>query len=387
MNKFKQNSYMTNEFIPVNTPLIGEEEKILVNNCLNTGWISSEGSYIKDFEDKIASMCNRKFAVAVTSGTAAIDIAIASSNLKKGDEVIVPTFSIISCISEILRRGIKPIFIDVDPRTWNIDVNKIEEKISAKTKAIMAVHIYGLPVDIGKIDYLAKKFNLFVIEDAAEMIGQTYDKLPCGSFGDMSTFSFYPNKHITTGEGGMILTNSSTLYEKCKSLRNLCFIPEQRFIHYELGWNYRMTNMQAALGIGQLERLPQIIKRKREIGKLYNEYLKDCSLINLPLSKTNHSENIYWVYGITIKNKKLTSEFLRKELFKRSIGTRPFFYPLHKQPVLKKYIPSYKENLTGFPHSEEIWLRGLYLPSGIGIQNKQIKYISETLIEILKSFS
>ncbi len=378
---------MTNEFIPVNTPLIGEEEKILVNNCLNTGWISSEGSYIKDFEDKIASMCNRKFAVAVTSGTAAIDIAIASSNLKKGDEVIVPTFSIISCISEILRRGIKPIFIDVDPRTWNIDVNKIEEKISAKTKAIMAVHIYGLPVDIGKIDYLAKKFNLFVIEDAAEMIGQTYDKLPCGSFGDMSTFSFYPNKHITTGEGGMILTNSSTLYEKCKSLRNLCFIPEQRFIHYELGWNYRMTNMQAALGIGQLERLPQIIKRKREIGKLYNEYLKDCSLINLPLSKTNHSENIYWVYGITIKNKKLTSEFLRKELFKRSIGTRPFFYPLHKQPVLKKYIPSYKENLTGFPHSEEIWLRGLYLPSGIGIQNKQIKYISETLIEILKSFS
>tara|TARA_B100000886_G_scaffold305661_1_gene237543 strand:- start:39761 stop:40891 length:1131 start_codon:yes stop_codon:yes gene_type:complete len=376
---------MENDFIPVNAPLIGEEEKILVNNCLDTGWISSEGGYIKEFEEKIAFICNRKYAIAVTSGTAAIDIAIASSKLKEGDEIIVPTFTIISCISEILRRRIKPIFIDVNPRTWNIDVEKIERKISAKTKAIMAVHIYGLPVEMEKINSLAKKYNLFVIEDAAEMLGQIYYGKPCGSFGDISTLSFYPNKHITTGEGGMILTNSSYLYERCKSLRNLCFMAEERFIHYELGWNYRMTNLQAALGIGQLKRLPEIIKRKREIGNLYNKYLKNCTFINLPVKKTDYSENIYWVYGITINHNTITSKILRKELLRKSIGSRPFFYPLHKQPVLENYMPNYK-NLEKLPQSEEIWLKGLYLPSGIGIKNEEIKYVSDKLKEIFESY-
>ena len=377
---------MINQFIPVNIPLIGEEEKILLNNCLDTGWISSEGSYVKEFEVSLAAKFNRKYGIAVCNGTAALDIAVAALPLQKGDEVIVPTFTIISCISEILRRGIKPIFIDVNPKTWNIDVNKIEEKITSKTKAIMAVHIYGLPVEMDKIQYLANKYKLFVIEDAAEMIGQHYKDHPCGSFGDISTFSFYPNKHITTGEGGMILTNSLEIKEKCESLRNLCFIPEQRFIHHDLGWNYRITNLQAALGLGQLKRLRKIVNRKREIGNIYNKYLKNCKFLNLPLEKTSYAQNIYWVYGITIKNKNCTSEELRRELANQNIGTRPFFYPLHKQPVLKKYLVDIDGTQT-LPHAEEIWLRGLYLPSGIGTTNDQIKYISEKLIVSLEKFN
>ncbi len=377
---------MNNEFIPVNTPLIGEEEKVLINKCLETGWISSEGSYVKEFEKKIASLCERKYATAVSSGTAAIDIAIAALPLNKGDEVIVPTFTIISCISEILKRGIKPVFIDINPKTWNIDVEKIEEKISPKTKAIMAVHIYGLPVEMKKVKELANKYHIFVIEDASEMLGQFYNKKPCGSFGDISTFSFYPNKQITTGEGGMILTDSKSLDNKFKSLRNLCFIPEERFIHYELGWNYRMTNLQAALGLGQLKRLKEIVKRKREIGYLYNTYLKKNKSINLPLERTSYAENIYWVYGITIKSTKYNSIELREELAKYNIGTRSFFYPLHKQPVLNNYLKKNEINQV-LPHSEKIWLKGLYLPSGIGIKNEQIKYVSEKLNLILTNLN
>ncbi len=377
---------MNKEFIPVNTPLVGEEEKALINNCLETGWISSEGSYVKEFEEKVASICQRKYATAVSSGTAAIDIAIAALSLDKGDEVIVPTFTIISCINEILKRGIKPVFIDINPKTWNMDIEKIEEKISSKTKAIMAVHIYGLPVEMNKIKELANKYELYVIEDAAEMLGQYYYKKPCGSFGDISTFSFYPNKQITTGEGGMILTNSKSLDDKFKSLRNLCFIPEQRFIHYELGWNYRMTNLQAALGLGQLKRLSKIVQRKREIGNLYNEYLKNNNFVNLPLKSTLYANNLYWVYGITIKSSKYNSKDLREELGKHLIGTRPFFYPLHKQPVLKNYLPISETNLV-LPNSEKLWLKGLYLPSGIGIKNEQIKYVAEKLSLILKNIN
>ncbi len=375
---------MNKDFIPVNTPFIGEEEKRLVNNCLETGWISSEGSYINEFEEKIALICDRKYAIAVSSGTAAIDIAIAALSLKKGDEVIIPTFTIISCISEILKRGIIPIFIDINPKTWNIDVNKIEEKITSKTRAIMAVHIYGLPVEMDKIDALAKKHNLLIIEDAAEMIGQSYKQKPCGSFGDISTFSFYPNKHITTGEGGMILTDSPTIKDKCKELRNLCFVPEERFIHYDLGWNYRMTNLQAALGIGQLTRLKEVVKRKKEIGFIYTEFLKDCKFLNLPLKETSYAENIYWVYGITIESPNYNSKELREELRKNNIGTRPFFYPLHKQPVLKKYPQVFRPDEV-LPNAEEIWLKGLYLPSGISLKNEQIEFVSNTLKNILNS--
>lgn len=214
-------------FIPVNEPVLkGNEKKYL---------ISSEGPFVKTFENNFSKTVNRQYAISVSNGTAALDVAIEALGIGQDDEVILPTFTIISCMTQIIRSGAKPVLVDSDPSTWNMDVTQIEQKITPKTKAIMAVHIYGLPVDLDPILELAKKYNLYVIEDAAQMLGQTYKGKPCGSFGDISTFSLYPNKHITTGEGGMVVTNNEKLAETCQSLRNLCFQANNRFVHDLLG--------------------------------------------------------------------------------------------------------------------------------------------------------
>ena len=229
MNKYK---------VFVNEPLlIGNEKKYLLK-CINDGFVSSSGPFVKEFEKKFAKRVNRRFAISVTSGTAALQLAFESLNIKKKDEVILPTFTIISCILPVIRNGAIPILIDSDPITWNMDVSKIEKKITSKTKAIIAPHIYGLPIDMDPLLKIAKKYKLKVLEDAAEVLGLKYKNKECGSFGDVSIFSFYANKHITTGEGGMIVTNSKQIAERCKSLRNICFNQERRFLHYGLGWNY-----------------------------------------------------------------------------------------------------------------------------------------------------
>ncbi len=370
-----------NNFIPVNEPLLSGNEKKYLNECIETGWISSEGAFVKQFEEKFAQKVNKDFGIAVSSGTAALDIAIKALGIGKEDEVIMPTFTIISCITQIIRSGAKPIFVDSDPVTWNMDVSQIEAKITSKTKAIMIVHIYGLPVDIQPVLDIAKKHKLKIIEDAAQMHGQTYNEKPCGSFGDISTFSFYPNKHITTGEGGMIVTNSEELAEKCKSYRNLCFQPQKRFVHEELGWNYRITNLQAAVGLAQLENLYKHIKRKREIGNLYNELLKNVANIQLPLQKTNYAENIYWVFGIILKKEiKFDAIDIMKKLGAEKIGTRPFFYPMHLQPVFTKKGMFRNEK---YPVAENMAERGFYIPSGLGITDKQINFVAKTLKSII----
>src|SRR6185437_15595635 len=246
-------------FIPVNQPLLDGNEKKYLSECIDTGWISSEGPFIKRFEDEFAARVGRKFGIAVCNGSVALDAAMAALDLKPGDEVIMPAFTIISCASAITRCGAVPVLVDADPLTWNMDVAQIAPRINSKTRAIMVVHIYGLPVDMDPVMELAARHGLRVIEDAAESHGQVYNGRPCGSFGDMSTFSFYPNKHITTGEGGMIVTDDEALAARCRSLRNLCFRPGQRFVHDELGWNFRMTNLQAAVGVAQLERLDEFV--------------------------------------------------------------------------------------------------------------------------------
>lgn len=376
--KIKHNQTIS---VPVNQPLLDGNEKKYLFECIKTGWISSEGPFVKEFEDKFSKRMGRTFGVAVSSGSAALEVAIASLGITKGDEVIMPTFTIISCIAPIIRAGAKPVLVDSDPQTWNMDVTQIEKKITPRTKAIMVVHIYGLPTDVDPILKIARKHGLKVIEDAAEMHGQTYNGKPCGSFGDISIFSFYPNKHITTGEGGMILTNNEILTDKCRGFRNLCFQSQRRFVHEELGWNFRMTNLQAALGLAQLERLDEFVKRKRTIGKLYTKLLWDVVDIELPLERTDYADNIYWVFGIVLSdNIKFEAVEAMKRLGKLGIGTRPFFWPMHEQPVFLKMGLFKNEK---YPVAERLARRGFYLPSGLALTPKQIRYVVSSMKTVI----
>lgn len=368
-------------FIPVNEPLLDGNEKKYLAECIDSGWISSEGPFVKKFEEQFSSRMRRKHGIAVSNGTAAIDVAIDAIGIGPGDEVIMPTFTIISCISQVVRNGGLPVLIDSDPTTFNMDVRQVEAKITSRTKAIMIVHIFGLPVDLAPLLELAKRHGLKVIEDAAEMHGQTYKGEPCGSFGDISTFSFYPNKHITTGEGGMILTDNDELAETCRSLRNLCFQPDKRFVHERLGWNFRMTNMQAALGVAQLERLNEFILRKRNIGKQYTEMLSDCKGVQLPLPSTDYAENIYWVYGMVLDDScGMDATVMMKRLAESGVGTRPFFYPMHQQPVLRRMGLFNDMNLLV---SERLYRQGFYIPSGVALTNKQIEQVAGAVKSIL----
>ncbi len=368
-------------FIPVNEPLLDGNEKKYLLECIETGWISSEGPFIKEFEQRFASRMGRKHGIAVCNGTAAIDASIEALEIKSGDEVIMPTFTIISCISQIVRNGGKPVLVDSDPFTWNMDVTQIETRITSRTKAIMIVHIFGLPVDVEPVLAIAKRHDLKVIEDAAEMHGQRYKDKPCGSFGDISTFSFYPNKHITTGEGGMILTDDDELAESCRSLRNLCFQTHKRFVHERLGWNLRMTNMQAAIGLAQLERLDEFVDRKRKMGALYTELLKNVHGLQLPIAKTDYAENIYWVYAIVLDDSLgIDAEETMKRLANAGIGTRPFFYPMHKQPVLHK-LGLFKTE--SYPTAESMYERGFYVPSGLGHSEETFERVAKTIQDVI----
>jgi perosamine synthetase len=292
----------------------------------------------------------------------------------------MPSFTIISCAQALVKQGIKPVLVDSSFSTFNMNVDEVEQKITKNTKAIMVVHIFGLSVDLDPILKLAEKYNLKVIEDAAQMLGQEYKGQKCGSFGDISTFSFYPNKQVTTGEGGMVLCDSELLDVRAKSLRNLCF-GNERFIHHELGYNYRMTNMQAALGVAQLEQIEQIVEKKRYIGMIYNDLLKDIDVINLPMHSTSYCENIYWVYAITLKssfNKAVVD--VMSELGDHKIGTRPFFYPMHKQPAFNKMGLFLNDDL---PSSERLYNKGFYIPSGLAITERDMEIVSKVLHRIL----
>jgi perosamine synthetase len=367
--------------ILVSEPLLNGNEKNYLNECIDSGWISSEGPFVDRFEKQFATSVGRRFGIAVSSGTAALDLAVSCLDLGVGDEVILPTFTIISCATAIVRSGATPVVVDCFPDTWNMDITQVESKITPRTKAIMVVHIYGLPVDMDPIFILAKKYELMVIEDAAEVHGQTYKNRPCGSFGELSLFSFYANKNITTGEGGMILTDDEALADRCRSLRNLSMQSEQRFIHHELGWNYRMSNLQAALGVAQLERMDKLVERKRQIGQHYTALLKDVSCLQLPVIETHYAQNIYWVYSIVLKDEvNINAKELMHLLKEKGIGTRPFFWPMHLQPV---FLKMGLFNSTFCPVSEKISQRGLYLPSGGTLTDQQINHVVDTVKQIL----
>lgn len=362
------------DFIPVNEPLLNGNEKKYLCECIDTGWISSEGPFVKEFEQKMSATVGRKYGIAVSNGTAALEVAVQALGIGEGDEVIMPAFTIISCAMAVTKLGAIPVLVDSDIYTWNMNVNEIEDKITPRTKAIMIVHLYGFPVEVDKILALAKKYGLKVIEDAAEMHGQTYRGKPCGSFGDISTFSFYPNKHVTTGEGGMVVTDDGELAERCRMLRNLCFRKDVRYVHDEISDNYRFTNLQAAVGLAQLERLDEFVGRKRAMGKYYTERLRDIDGLILPIEKTDYAENIYWVYGIVLdKQIQADNKTVQKLLAEEGIGSRTFFWCMHEQPVFQRQGLFAGES---YPNAEYLARKGFYIPSGLALTQEQMERVA-----------
>ena len=373
---------MSEAFIPVNEPRFEGNEAAYLAECIRSGWVSSEGPYVKQFESDFASRVERAHGIAVCNGTAALDVAVAALGIGPGDEVILPTFTIVSCAAAVVQAGATPVVVDADPDTWNMRADEVAQRITERTRAIMAVHIYGLPVDMDPLFEVARAHGLAVIEDAAEVIGQTYKGRPCGSFGNVSTFSFYPNKHITTGEGGMVVTNDEALAAQCRSLRNLCFGQGgKRFVHESIGWNYRLSNLQAAVGVAQLEQLDATIRRKREIGTRYHELLADVDTLQLPPARCAFAENIFWVFGVVLRNDcPLDAAGAMQALRAKGIGTRPFFYPMHRQPV---FLEAGLFAGESHPVAERLAERGFYLPSGLSIEDAQVERVAAAVKEVL----
>jgi perosamine synthetase len=373
------------QFIPVNEPVIAGNERAYLMECLDSRWLSSEGPFVARFEHAVASRVGRAHGIAVSSGSAALEVAVAALGIGAGDEVIMPTFTIISCAAAIVRSGAVPVLVDADPLTWNMDVQQVMARITARTRAIMVAHIYGLPVDMDPILQLASRFGLAVIEDAAQMLGQTYRGRPAGSFGDISTFSFYANKNATAGEGGMLVTDDEHLAARCRSLRNLCFTPGHRFQHEELGWNFRITNLQAAVGLAQVERLDDVMAGKRGVGAQYSQLLEGLPGIQLPVAQTEYARSAYWAYGIVLGDEvPLDAHAAIAELARAGVGSRPFFWPMHEQPALLRMGLFVGEHL---PVAERLARRGLYLPSGAALTPGQVATVAAAVAGMVRRTS
>ncbi|OGO15144.1 MAG: aminotransferase DegT [Chloroflexi bacterium RBG_16_48_8] len=368
--------------IPVSEPRITEREREYVLDCLQTGWISSAGRYIEAFETQWAAYCGMKHGVAVCNGTVALSAAVVCLGLEPGDEVIMPTFTIISCALAVVENGGIPVLVDSDPETWTMDVNQVEAKITPRTRAIMPVHIYGHPVDMQPIWEIARAHNLVIIEDAAEAHGAEYKGQRCGSLGDVSCFSFYANKIISTGEGGMVLTQEEDMAERLRSERNLAFQRDRRFYHTALGHNYRMTNIQAAIGLAQFERIEEHIEHKRWMAEAYNERLREFPQLQLPIEK-EWAKNVYWMYGVVLADDVPfnAAEFARR-LYQKGVETRPFFLGMHEQPVFRE-----RELFIGecYPVSENLSRMGLYLPSGLTLTESQLGKVCQQVHSIFKT--
>lgn len=383
-------------FIPVNEPLLDGNEKKYLNECIDTGWISSEGPFVKRFEDGYASFTGARHGVAVCNGTAALETALYALGVGKGDEVIMPSFTIISCATACIRLGAKPVLVDIEPETWTMDVdklkikikNEIEGKKNKKLKVIMPVHIYGHPVNMDELFRLSEKYGLKILEDAAEVHGAEYFSrekggkwLKCGAMGHASATSFYANKIVTTGEGGMVLTNDGEVAERARSYRNLCFRAEKRFYHTELGYNFRMTNLQAAVGLAQVEQLERFIDIKVRLGEYYRASFESVQGLRFMPVK-DYAKSVYWMYGVELDpSTGITAEEMMNRLKKHGIATRPFFRGLHDQPVLKEMGLFAGEE---YPRTDFAYQYGFYLPSGLTLTEKDIDKVVSVATEELR---
>jgi perosamine synthetase len=375
--------------IPVNEPRLGDRELEYISECVRTGWVSSGGRFINEFEERWAAYCGRRYGIAVSNGTAALQLAVACLGLQPGDEVILPTFTIVSCALAVIYNGGVPVVVDSEPRTWCLDVHQAEKKITHRTRAIMPVHIYGHPVDMDPLLDLAERYGLAIIEDAAEAHGAEYLSTRngsesgwrrCGSFGTLSCFSFYANKLITTGEGGMVLTDDPQLAEKARSMRNLCFQSDRRFYHEALGYNFRLTNLQAALGLAQLERMDQIVTHKRWMGQEYTRRLRDITNLELPVEE-QWARSVYWMYGAVLcEEVDMDASELGRRLRDHGVETRPFFLGMHEQPAFHLRGLFLGER---YPVAERLARRGLYLPSGSALTEDQLEHVCEAVGKVL----
>lgn len=365
----------TNKYIPVSEPtLLGNEEKYVLD-CLRSNWISSLGKYTQNFEKAFASFCGVKHAIAVVNGTAALHVALLALGVEEGDEIIVPTLTYVATANAVTYCGARPVFADCESDTWNLDVNQVESLITQRTKGIIAVHLFGHPVDMDPLLEIAKKHRLFVLEDAAEAHGAVYKGRKVGTMGDAATFSFYGNKIITTGEGGMVTSNSDVLAERIRLLKGQGVDPQRQYWHPVIGYNYRMTNIQAAIGLAQLERIQELIKRHRYNACLYSKSLKELPSLVLPIEK-EWASHVYWAYGILLKNFYQSRNQVMEYLAKRGIETRPFFYPVHLMPPYHRKI--------SLPIAETISAQGIILPSSANLSNDSIHQVCQELIYLLR---
>lgn len=358
--------------IPMAKPHLGGKEFEYVNECLTTGWISSQGKFVKEFEKRMADYIGVQYGVATSNGTTALHLVLHSLGIGPGDEVIVPTLTFIATANAVHYTGAKPIFVDSEKDTWNIDPALVEQAITARTKAIIPVHLYGQPCKMDEIMDIAKRHNLYVIEDAAEAHGAEYKGRKAGSIGDVACFSFFGNKIITTGEGGMILTNDQNLCEKMMILRDHGMSKEKRYWHPQVGFNYRLTNIQAAIGCAQLERIDRILKEKRCIKDTYNRHFESYSKIILPPDNV-WSKNVYWMYTVLLNENKTIPrrDYLIDALKKCNIESRPIFYPIHTMP------PYYSR--ASYPVAEMISRNGISLPSYVGLREEDIARICDAV--------
>ncbi len=361
------------EVIPVCQPTLEGNEKKYVIQCMETNWISSRGRFVDEFEEKFANYCGVRYGITTNSGTTALHLALATMGIKEGDQVIIPSFTMISTANAIAYLDAEPVVVDVEPLTWNIDPGLIEAKITEKTRAIIPIHTYGHPADMDRLQKIADRHNLAIVEDAAEAHGAEYKGRRVGSFGEMASFSFYANKIITTGEGGMIVTDNRERAELLQTMRNYGFTQERHFWHKVMGFSYRMTNLQAAIGLGQFERIDQLLEARRSNARLYNELLKDVPGITTP-PEAEDVKSVYWMYGVLVEDDfGMSKDRLRQVLADHGVETRSFFIPIHLQPIYS-YLLS-----DEFPVSEELGQKGFYLPSASSLKPHQIEFICDVI--------
>ena len=362
--------------IPVFEPIIGEEEIENVVSALRRGEVSGTfGSYLTDFEQQFAEYCECRHGIAVTSGTTALQLAVAAAGIGEGDEVLLSTSTNIATALAVIHNGAMPVPVDSENETWNLDLDRVESLIGNKTKGIIPVHLFGHPVDMDRLMGIAKRHDLLVIEDCAESHGATCRGRKTGGFGQMGCFSFYANKVITTGEGGMVTTNDDALAERLRLLRNLAFT-QPRFRHEVAGFNFRMTGYQAAMGLAQLHKIDEIIADKRRVAACYNRYLKDVPGLQLPAEK-DWAFNVYWMYAVNLMPEfGISRDQLMQRLGEAGIQTRTFFCPMNQQPCLME-IPGFSN--APCPVADGLWETGIYLPSSQNLDENTISFIAENI--------